>query len=65
MVVVKKKKGETQDQMFRRFTRIFRDENVTWFAKQNENFLSKPKRRIEKSKEKARRIAQMRRRSSY
>ncbi len=28
MVVVKKEKGETKDSMFRRFTRLFLEENV-------------------------------------
>lgn len=55
MVVVKKKKGETKDNMFRKFSKIFIEENIVDEVR-NKLFYKKPSIvRKEKEKERSQR----------
>jgi len=61
MVVVSKKKGESVDKMLRRFTKISREENITWDVNKKLFFKSPTELRKEKRKEKQRRKSQQKR----
>ena len=52
MVIVRKKKGETKDNMFRKFTKIFIEENIVDEVR-NKLFYKKPSI-VRKEKEKER-----------
>lgn len=55
MVIVRKKKGETKDNMFRKFTKIFIEENIVDEVR-NKLFYKKPSIvRKEKEKERSQR----------
>lgn len=60
MIVVLKKKGESNDNMFRKFSRMFKDEDVI-FEVNKKMFYKKPALlKKEKDREKAKRRAQRR-----
>lgn len=58
MVVITKKKGESKDSMFRKFSRVFIDEDITLTLKKKQ-FYRKPslKRKEEEKERRARRSA--------
>lgn len=65
MVVVVKKQGETKDSLFRRFSKLFKEENIT-FEAAKKLFYKKPSLlKKEKEKERLKKKAQERRRQSY
>ena len=53
MVVITKKKGETKDSLFRKFSRVFIDEDIVTTLKKKQ-FYKKPSR-VRKEEEKERR----------
>lgn len=57
MVVVVKKKGETVDKLFKRFSKLVRDENISFEASKKNFFKTKKELRKEKLKDKAKRKA--------
>lgn len=58
MIVIVKKQGETKDALFRKFTKIFREENIN-FDVSKKTFFKKPSLlKKEKEKEKIKRKAQ-------
>lgn len=60
MIVVLKKKGESNDNMFRKFSRMFKDEDII-FEVNKKMFYKKPALlKKEKDREKAKRRAQRR-----
>lgn len=60
MIVIAKKKNETKDRLFRRFTRLFREENIL-FEVRRRMFYKKPSL-IKKEKQKERAKAKSRKR---
>ncbi len=52
MIVIIKKQGETKDALFRKFTKVFREENIT-FDVSKKKFFKKPSI-LKKEKEKDR-----------
>jgi len=63
MVVVTKKRGENTDSVLKRFTRVTKEENISWDVAKKKFFLKPSLLRKEKQKERLRRKAQIRRRS--
>jgi len=55
MVVVVKKKGESTDRLFKRFTKAFRDENITFDVNKKKYFKTKKEIKKDKQKDKAKR----------
>lgn len=58
MIVVLKKKGETKDRLFRKFTRIFREEDVVFEVNRKAFYKNPSILKKEKKKEKMKKKAQ-------
>lgn len=63
MVVINKKKGETKDSMFRKFSRAVMDEDIVNELRKKQFYLKPSLKRKEEEKE--RRIARSKRRRRY
>jgi len=55
MVIVKKRKGESKDSMFRKFTRTFIDEDIVMTLKKRQYYKKPSLKRKEEEKEKRQR----------
>lgn len=63
MVVVRKKKGESDDTLIHRFNKATKEANIKDEVEIRKRYIPKPKRRILKSKLRKQREAQRRRRN--